>query len=316
MVEYTELEPYKNVALLLFVHKFPQYIRALLQQHIDWDLLKTISKTDLFSCGISVGCALTLLKAATTPLPATTEEFETLWFANCSEFLSYLHLPTLAYIVGNTGVQIGELFASLGSSIIVRASEPDGVPRLVKVLTGPRSAVDAEIAICTKLNKHCSTYSFVSYRPVKVVLPASEVHKYRRHGHFRTLLMNNYILSLDKLPAQSPKTLFMRSLDVVHAVIFMHALGYVHMDINGQNVMIDHDGRWYLGDFGSTVTVNSPVRSSTFVWCPVGKPALFKYDYYMAVVMLIAKLDKGYIADLKVCGVGSGLYNVRGEYIC
>lgn len=80
------------------------------------------------------------------------------------------------------------------------------------------------------------------------------------------------------------------------------------MDIKAQNVLINHDGCWYLGDFGSTVAAQSPVRSSTFVWYPqntIGKPALFKYDYYMTVVMLITKLDEQHIADLKVCSVAT-----------
>lgn len=77
---------------------------------------------------------------------------------------------------------------------------------------------------------------------------------------------------------------------LVEAVAFIHAQGYVHMDIKGSNICVDTSGQWLLGDFGSVCPIGSPVTSSTIFLCKenvIGLQAHPKYDWFMLLVTLM-----------------------------
>jgi hypothetical protein len=65
--------------------------------------------------------------------------------------------------------------------------------------------------------------------------------------------------------------------------------------LQGANVFVDADGRWFLGDFGATVHVGDPVHSYTR-WFHKDKldgvPAVKSFDWYMLAVMLAAEVHK------------------------
>lgn len=63
----------------------------------------------------------------------------------------------------------------------------------------------------------------------------------------------------------------------------------------GANVFVDTVGRWFLGDFGSTVPIGDPVHEYTKCFYPsdlFGEPAQEAFDWYMLAVMLTAELHK------------------------
>ena len=51
----------------------------------------------------------------------------------------------------------------------------------------------------------------------------------------------------------------------------------------GDNILVDQSGAWWLGDFGSAVAVGQPIHSTTHWFAPsprlIGQPAKFCYDW-------------------------------------
>jgi len=89
--------------------------------------------------------------------------------------------------------------------------------------------------------------------------------------------------------------------EIVRAVEKLHQRGFVHMDITGNNIFLDFQGHWFLGDYGSMVPVNSSIVSySKQLLCEnlglndAAKPALFKYDWLMLVATICC-----YIGDFE-----------------
>ena len=73
----------------------------------------------------------------------------------------------------------------------------------------------------------------------------------------------------------------------------MHAQGYVHMDVKGDNVFVDNSGAWFLGDFGSACRMSEVIRTTTptFYHCSMGTNAIPKYDWFMLLVLLLVELE-------------------------
>ncbi|KAL0042934.1 hypothetical protein WJX79_004298 [Trebouxia sp. C0005] len=69
----------------------------------------------------------------------------------------------------------------------------------------------------------------------------------------------------------------------------------VHMDVKGDNIFVDMDGDWWLGDLGSAVEVGAAVQSTTDWFSQQklkGQPAKTRYDWYMLAVALAAEVHK------------------------
>jgi hypothetical protein len=53
--------------------------------------------------------------------------------------------------------------------------------------------------------------------------------------------------------------------------------------LQGDNIFVDHEGNWLLGDFGSAVKIGSPVISTTQLFGPlpsmIGEPAQPQFDW-------------------------------------
>lgn len=66
--------------------------------------------------------------------------------------------------------------------------------------------------------------------------------------------------------------------------------------MQSDNVFIDMEGQWFLGDFGSTVPVGERVFSTTGWFTSfdlIGSPAKEEYDWYMLAVMVAVELNRG-----------------------
>lgn len=58
-----------------------------------------------------------------------------------------------------------------------------------------------------------------------------------------------------------PAYVFSGAQRIIRALNYIHKANYVHMDVKGNNIFMDVAGRWYLGDFGSCVLVDTPITS-------------------------------------------------------
>jgi hypothetical protein len=109
------------------------------------------------------------------------------------------------------------------------------------------------------------------------------------------LIMHRYECSLDLSPYQlAPQNLLHRAKAMILAINHIHSRNIVHMDVKEGNIFIK-DGQWFLGDFGSCVLIEEAVLSTTRGCYPdsdlIGKPAAWRYDWYMLCVVIVRQLD-------------------------
>jgi hypothetical protein len=74
-----------------------------------------------------------------------------------------------------------------------------------------------------------------------------------------------YTASLTNLPKLSRALLYRGGKCIEAALQIMHERGLVHADVKADNVFVDRDGSWHLGDYGSVVRVGEPIWSCTRV---------------------------------------------------
>lgn len=74
-----------------------------------------------------------------------------------------------------------------------------------------------------------------------------------------------YPASLNKLPKLTSEVIFRGAKCIEAALHVIHGKGLIHADIKEDNVFVDGEKLWHLGDYGSIVRIGDPVWSCTRV---------------------------------------------------
>jgi serine/threonine protein kinase len=107
------------------------------------------------------------------------------------------------------------------------------------------------------------------------------------------ILMPRYSTSVAKSPKFLPRNLLVQFSKLVEALNYMHLKGIVHLDIKADNIFVDAEGEWVLGDFGSCKRIDQIVGSTTPLYHYErisGQKAKPAFDYYMLLVTLLIEL--------------------------
>ena len=108
--------------------------------------------------------------------------------------------------------------------------------------------------------------------------------------------MKRYVSSLTKLPQLSEKLCHRGFSRILRALKAMHDLNLVHMDVKSDNVFVDGNFNWDLGDFGSTREIGAQVWSFTKVFNPYTIPdnatVIPAMDYVLLCVMIAIESKK------------------------
>lgn len=108
--------------------------------------------------------------------------------------------------------------------------------------------------------------------------------------------MHRYISSLTELPQRAEKWLYAGFCRVFSALKAMHALNLVHMDVKLDNVFVDMNSTWDLGDFGSAREIGARVWTFTHKLNPYIIPSyatvIPAMDFVLLCVMIAAELKK------------------------
>lgn len=129
-----------------------------------------------------------------------------------------------------------------------------------------------------------SRYAFV---PVKVLrLPRSRAD----HGAHEGVLMPHYPMTLAQLPAVAvARVAVLMGQRLLQAVEFIASKGWVHGDVKPSNIFVDHDGAWWLGDYGSAAEMSGdPLLGGTASFQLSGVDAGASFD---VVGLLLSLLD-------------------------
>ncbi len=161
-------------------------------------------------------------------------------------------------------------------------------------LQSRKNAVDAEIAACTTLSE-ANIPGLVKCDVVKVHVQHVEDLKVSL-GEWAALKMKRYMSALADTPQLSEDWLYRGFIRIYEALKAMHELKLVHMDVKSDNVFVDENLQWDLGDFGSARAIGVPMWSCTEVLNPYTIPAnatvIPAMDYVLLCVMIAIEVSK------------------------
>lgn len=147
-----------------------------------------------------------------------------------------------------------------------------------------------EIEACRLLNLNESTLALVKEQVVVVHVPLVHANEVGcRSGDISAIIMPRYTCSLAVSARYPHETLLRQGRRLFEALEFIHAKGLVHMDVKADNVFVDTNGDFFLGDFGSCKFIGDEVSSSTNIFYHSnlnGCKAHPKIDLFMFLVML------------------------------
>ncbi|KAG2430238.1 hypothetical protein HXX76_010336 [Chlamydomonas incerta] len=226
---------------------------------------------------------------------------------------------TEGHLLTQHGLRVnGPLFPNPaeGSANLLVAVTSEGAPAIVKLLAGIVSADGthhaggAEAEACKALmedeENELPDVPLVPVRIITLVLGAE--HKStvgRAPGVYEALQMPRYVTSLAQMVPLPPMAVLAGGRRMAAAVEWIHKKNYTHMDIKADNIFVDSEGRWRLGDFGSAVPIDSPVTSTTTWFAPgrlLGCPAKPQYDWHMLAVALVCEVNRNNWKQLLVEG--------------
>ena len=107
--------------------------------------------------------------------------------------------------------------------------------------------------------------------------------------------MPRYASSLAKSLPFSASVLLNGGRRIQKALEYMHSKGFVHMDVKADNIFIDANGLWFLGDFGSAVKIGQNVTSTTEWFTAgnwIGKAAKIEFDWFMLAVTMVCESNR------------------------
>ncbi|GIL77537.1 hypothetical protein Vretimale_2937 [Volvox reticuliferus] len=212
---------------------------------------------------------------------------------------------TEGHLLTQLGLRVnGPLFpnpADGPASLLVGATD-DGSPVVVKLLRGVGTAGaqqpgGAEAEACRVLME--SKPAAVPLVPVRIVTFEIGINHVsvvgRAPGLYAALCMPRYVSSLRSMVQLSAAAVLAGGRRMVAALEWIHDKQYIHMDVKADNIFVDMEGRWWLGDFGSTVRKGSPVTSTTTWFAPrkvLDLPAEPQYDWHMLAVALVCEMNR------------------------
>lgn len=129
-----------------------------------------------------------------------------------------------------------------------------------------KNEMDMEEKACSILGlKDGHSRSFVQCESFTITTQADEC---ATETSFRALLMPRYVTTLAETAQLCETALFAGFQQMIAAVEYMHSLNLVHMDIKGDNIFLDSQGKWFLGDFGSCKEEHKDITSFTRFFLP------------------------------------------------
>jgi serine/threonine protein kinase len=201
---------------------------------------------------------------------------------------------TKSYIGEFLGMKVnGSVFENF--PFLLSAIHRDGSLKIIKILRGADGTSDLstrqrdvmyEIESCRFFHEAIvpMTHAFIG-----ADLELARVANCRV-GCRDVLIMPWYTNTLDKFPSSVVDWIAVQGNRIMAAVEYLHSQSYVHMDIKAMNILVSHDGKWFLGDFGSCKPINEKVTSCSFCFCyedPIFKVADVNYDWFMFLLLIL-----------------------------
>lgn len=201
---------------------------------------------------------------------------------------------TKSFIGAYLGMKVnGSVFENF--PFLLSAIDKDNSPKIIKILRVADSTSDLrtreqDVKYEIESAKFCHEAIVpMSHTSIVVDNELARVASCRL-GRSDVLIMPWYLSTLDKFPSSALEWIAVQGNRIIAAVDYLHSQRYVHMDIKAMNIFISHEGKWFLGDFGSCKPINEKVTSCSICFCyedPIFKEADVKYDWFMLLLLLL-----------------------------
>ena len=216
----------------------------------------------------------------------------------------YKNLPktfTCNCIADSLGITVNGPALGDAKPFIMSAIGSQGEPLMVKLLridpdaliplSERSSLLVMEIQACEllKLSDKSKGVSLIQAEIVDINLPAPQLNIYTQ-GKMKAIVMPRYATTIAQSPKFPLEIVAREGRKILEALKFMHDRNVVHMDVKGDNILLDGNGNWLLGDFGSCRFIGETILSTTEMFYHskiLRTPALPCHDYFMLLVVLI-----------------------------
>ena len=172
----------------------------------------------------------------------------------------------------------------------------DNIPVFIKVLRVLDGALNLEIRqkmIANEINACNFIHDSIirmEYRSINIDSETARVANCRV-GSNHVLIMPRLLGNLGTFPTTKLRYLAIQGKKILNALNYLHIqMKYMHMDIKRQNIFVDHQANWFLGDFGSCTLLGETIYSSTIIFCfedCLFKKAHSKYDIFMLLLLIL-----------------------------
>jgi hypothetical protein len=217
-------------------------------------------------------------------------------------YQEYKNLPktlTCNCIADSLGISVNGPALGDAKPFIMSAIGVQGEPLMVKLLRIDPDAVislserklllNMEIQACEVLNLSDKSkgVSLIQAEIAEINLPEPQLNIY---GRMKAIVMPRYATTIAQSPKFPIEIVAREGRKILEALKFMHDRNVVHMDVKGDNILLDGNGNWFLGDFGSCRFIGETILSTTEMFYHsrlLRTPAHPRHDYFMLLVVLI-----------------------------
>ena len=219
-------------------------------------------------------------------------------------YQDYKNLPktfTCNCIADSLGITVNGPALGDAKPFIMSAIGAQGEPLMVKLLRIDPGAVislserklllDMEIQACEVLNLSDKSkgVSLIQAEIADINLPEPQLNICIQ-GRMKAIVMPRYATTIAQSPKFPIEIVAREGRKILEALKFMHDRNVVHMDVKGDNILLDGNGNWFLGDFGSCRFIGETILSTTEMFYHsrlLRTPAHPRHDYFMLLVVLI-----------------------------
>ena len=217
-------------------------------------------------------------------------------------YQEYKNLPktfTCNCIADSLGITVNGPALGDAKPFIMSAIGVQGEPLMVKLLRIDPDAVislserklllNMEIQACEVLNLSDKSkgISLIQAEIAEINLPEPQLNIY---GRMKAIVMPRYATTIAQSPKFPIEIVAREGRKILEALKFMHDRNVVHMDVKGDNILLDGNGNWFLGDFGSCRFIGETILSTTEMFYHsrlLRIPAHPRHDYFMLLVVLL-----------------------------
>jgi serine/threonine protein kinase len=189
---------------------------------------------------------------------------------------------------------IADGFVDTEYKLILAIEKKTGSPKILKIIT----------------NYEKNLFEKLNLNDCENIIHASIINL----GNKNILKMDYYCGSLEKFPQFPFNILENNFKKIKKALNYIHSKDIVHMDVKPDNIFIDFNGNWFLGDFGASKKIGENINFTTLLYYPIplmNKKANPKFDLFMLGITMFFELFKSLSKNSPLITINSKVSQIK-----